>query len=374
MSRLLRHLAGGFAMLAVAVPEPAKPYELTVRGGSGGGGHAANALVHIWANPNPPGAVFDRWTGDVDKVVDRYAAHTILVMPPAKIAITAVFKRAPAWKPSAETLDGVHVLSYVPPRHSGAIVLFHGNGGGADAFLNAVEARIFAADAVAAGYGLIALDSADRERKVWNQQPSPDNPDVRRVKAVLAAFVQRRQLKAGEPIYALGVASGGAFAAKAAFLLNFHAAAIYFAPGDTSPGSRVPTIWLMAQNDQLGKANRNGDPRALANFSSLVAKGVAAKFNINDPSPVYPLRFWRIPGLQPADSTAIYQGLHEHGLLDAGGFLRDHPKDSPWRAAIPERFARQAAAIREQLDVCFSAHRFYSDFDNRVIDFFNEHH
>ena len=37
---------------------------VTVNSGSGDGNYKGQPFVHVWADPNPPGMVFDRWTGD----------------------------------------------------------------------------------------------------------------------------------------------------------------------------------------------------------------------------------------------------------------------------------------------------------------------
>ncbi len=53
--------------------------------------------------------------------------------------------------------------------------------------------------------------------------------------------------------------------------------------------------------------------------------------------------------------------------------LAQDPESSGWETALPQRFVKLRGGIREQLDVCFGLARFYSDFDTRILDFFNEH-
>jgi predicted esterase len=346
---------------------PARNLVLTVAGGSGGGEYPAGSVVHIWADPPPAGSVFDRWTGNLEPLIDRYAAHTTLVMPEARMAVRAVFKRAPACAPASEALSGVEVTHCVPPGHSGVILLFHGNGGAGVNFFRNAEPLQFVADAAAGGFALLALDSHDRERKAWQIESQGENPDIHNVRAVLDALVQRRLIARGEPLYALGLAGGGNFAARLAQRLPCKAAAIFFAPGNLPPDYAVPTLWLMAQNEV------NRQPRALAEYTRLAHRQIPAKFDVNDPSPVYPLRFRRIRGVDADQSQAIYHFLKEKGYLDAKDMLAQDPESSGWETALPERFAKYRGAIREQLDVCFGLPRFFSDFDNRILDFFNEH-
>jgi len=346
---------------------PPKTFALTVANGSGGGEYPATTVVHIWADPPPEGSVFDRWTGDLEPLIDRYAAHTTLVMPAGKVAVKAAWKRAPSCAPQSESLGGVEVARCLPDRHSGVILLFHGGEGTAASFFRNTEPRLFAADAAAAGFGLIALDSANREKKTWELQFKGENPDMRNLRAVLADLARRRLIARDEPVYALGVAGGGIFAARVAQRLPCKAAAIFFAPGALPPRYEVPTIWLMAQNAV------NRQPRALAEYTALAQRRVAAKFEVNDPSPVYPLRFQRIRGVGAEESREIYRYLRDKRYLDARDMLAEDPESSGWETTLPERFARLRGAIREQLDVCYGLARFYSDFDNRILDFFNEH-
>lgn len=345
----------------------ARTFALQVAGGSGAGDYPAHALVHVWADPPPDGSIFDRWTGDLEPLIDRYAAHTTLVMPAAKVTLRAVFKRAATCLPQNETLSGIEVTRCFPERHSGVIFLFHGGEGTGASFFFWTEPRQFVADAAAAGFALIAFDSVDREHRTWQLKAQGENPDLQHVRAVLAAFLGRRLIARGEPVYALGAGSGGNFAARVAQSLPCKAAAIFFVPGFLPAGYAVPTIWLMAQNEARGQ------PQALAAYTRLLHDQVPAKFEINDASPVFPQRFHRIRGVDPEQSRAIYAFLEEKRYLDAGDMLAQDPETSGWETALPERFAKLRGGIREQLDVCFALARFYSDFDTRILDFFNEH-
>jgi hypothetical protein len=350
-----------------SAPGSARGFTLTVAGGSGGGEYPAATVVHIWADPAPGGSVFDRWTGNLEPLIDRYAAHTTLVMPAAKVAVRAVFKHAPSCVPQSEVSSGVEVTRCLPPGHSGVILLFHANGGAGANFFRNAEPLQFVADAAAAGFALVALDSRDRERKAWQLGAPGENPDVHDVRAALDALVQRRLIARGEPLYALGIGAGGNFAAFAAQRLPCKAAAILLAPGNLPPGYAVPTLWLMTQNEV------NRQPRALAEYTRLAHRRIPAKFDVNDPSPVDSLRFRRIRGIDAEASRAIHRLLKEKGYLDARDMLTQDPESSGWETTLPEPFARYREAIREQLDVCFGLPRFFSDFDNRILDFFNEH-
>ena len=67
-------------------------YILTVVNGTGDGTYAAGTSVIIDAVPPPAGKVFDRWTGDLDGVVDVDDPSTSLIMPAANATLTATYK------------------------------------------------------------------------------------------------------------------------------------------------------------------------------------------------------------------------------------------------------------------------------------------
>jgi hypothetical protein len=350
---------------ATGAQAPAAPHSspLTVTRGSGGGDDTPNSVVHVWADPAPPGTVFDRWDGDVAPLIDRYAAHTTLVMPRSKVAIEAAFKPGPACNPVTETVNGATASWCLPAGQKALILLFHGHEANGVGFFRATESRIFAAEAAAAGFGLIALDSAERQHKVWEFR-GPGSPDVRNIRAVLGELARRHEISGKEPLFGLGVNHGGTFAMHAAKLLRLHAVALFGGAGKLPEGYATPTIWLMTQN-----AVDRG-PRVLEEYTSLTASGTPAKLEVNDASPVYPLRFWRIVGITPDESRAIHQLLVDKGYLDARDMLKQDPETSGWEIALPPRLAKMRGLLREQLDVCFPGPRFYSDFDHRILDFF----
>ncbi len=321
-------------------------------------------MVHVWADPAPPGTVFDRWTGDLAALVDRRAAHTTLVMPASPVAVRAEFKRGATCTEATETLHGTRVTWCAPPGHAGIIVLFHGTAGDGLGFFRAVEPGRFVREAAAAGFALVALDSADRAAKSWQLNLSQPNADADNVRAALAELTRRGLLGAGEPLYALGVAQGGNFGARLAFRLGFRAAAIFGAAGRLPPDYALPTLWLLAQS------TFDRGPEALTDYNRLREAKVAARLVVNDPSPVHPLRFWAAGGLDPDDSREVHRLLRERGFLDGHDMLKEDPETSGWEMLLPPRLAKVRGALREELDVCFGVPRFFSDFDHRILEFF----
>ncbi len=362
------------ALVITSLSAAAQTRSVTVSDGSGSGAYPPNATVHLWANPDPTGKVFDRWTGDTSSLVDPYAAHTTLVMPQTNISLTATYKNAPVWKPTLEVINGTNVTYYFPQSHASVLFRFHGTGGSGASFFDKVEDNQFARDAVAAGYAVVALDSADRVNKQWdNSSPPSSNRDIQNVQAAIASFVGRGLMNANDALFAQGMSNGGPFAAHVSYYLNFKATAVFCASAIAQliAVSTVPTIWNIARND--GNIGAAGNQRALDNFNNFLGRKLTAQFNVNQPSPVYPLRFWRIPGVSQTDSQNIYQSLKSGGFLDANNFLLVSPENNTaaLQIAIPVQYAAYRSDILDQLDVCYTEHKFYSDNNHQVLAFFN---
>lgn len=341
------------------------------------GTYATGTVANVWANPNPPNTVFDRWTGDTALLANALAAHTTLVVPATNLTITATYKTVAAWTPIIEVIgtasDGSSITRqyYIPPAHNGIIFRFHGTGGKAEAQFTKVEERAFADDAVATGFAVVALDSADRTNKQWSTSAPPNNLDIQHVQETLTNFVTRGLISASEPVFAQGMSQGGGFAPIISYYLHFQATAIVCAAGNGQALglTTVPTIWALGQNDTM-EDHASFIPKAQASAQALTDKGVAAKVYINPPSPVYSRRFWRIPGLAAADSEAIYASLKSNGLLDDYDFLIAVPVAATLQSALPEAYRSYASAIGAQLNVTYTEHQFFSDFNQRVLAFF----
>ncbi|TVQ96788.1 MAG: DUF4214 domain-containing protein [Desulfovibrionales bacterium] len=70
----------------------AETHRLSVSNGRGTGDYAPAELVNIQADFPEEGMVFDRWTGDVDHVVNIFNPFTSVTMPAQPVSVTATFK------------------------------------------------------------------------------------------------------------------------------------------------------------------------------------------------------------------------------------------------------------------------------------------
>ncbi|MEP6902267.1 MAG: hypothetical protein ABJA66_10985 [Actinomycetota bacterium] len=346
---------------------------VAINNGYGSGNYKnASRLIHVWAAANPPNMVFDKWTGDTDLLLDVSAWHTRVSLKKKNITLTATYKAAPAWNPTYEAINGRQYGFFFPPNIRGLVFRFHGTGGFASTFFNKVEDRSHANDFVAAGFAVVALDSDDRVNKQWSTALPPNNVDINNVQAIINSFISRGFITTNTPIFSTGMSNGGAFSPRVAYALQFKAAAIYCAPGSTFINiTNIPTIWNMEQYDDNDNVGSAGNATAFTNSQILANRGIIAQYNLNIPSPVYPQRFARIPGLTLSDSQTIYNSLKNNGFLDRDNYLSEDPNTSGWQSVVPIVYVSYIDEITDQLNVCFTAHKFFSDYDSRVIAFFN---
>lgn len=358
-------------LIPVAVSAQTK---LTVTNGSKNIGKARDRKAFVWANPNAPNMVFDRWVGNTALVEDAYSASTLVNPLSKNIDLTATYKAAPSWSLTEETISGVDVLYYIPQNPLAVIFRLHGTGGSAQSTLSSVESRLFSNDAVAAGYGIIALDSVDRVNGEWSLAPPPNNSDISNIQAIIANLQQRGLLSANTPLVAQGTSRGGIFSSLVVYYLNFRADAIYIAYGANliMPQTTVPTIFCLAANDDQAMVGDAGNQNAYNQVLNLQGRGIMASYNLHPSSPVYPERFWRIANLTVDDSHAIYNALKANGFLDSRDFLIQNPRESNWQSVIPSQYQLYMNGISTVLGAAYANHSFYSDYNSRVLRFFSD--
>jgi hypothetical protein len=327
--------------------------------------------VHVWADPNPPGMVFDRWIGDTTLLRSTRESHTKLRTAHLNINITATYKAAPTWNPTFETLNGIQIGHFFPSSPAGVIFHFHGQGGAANLLFSNLERRIFANEAVAEGYAVVALDSADRINRDWSTSNDlATSSDIQNVQAAINLFISRGLITASTPLFAHGFSKGAGFSPRVARALNFRATSMNLLAGtpDIINITTIPVIWCIAQNDGTIMPGRVAQSRN--NHQNLINRGVPTQYYLAVPTPVYPERFWRISGLTVLDSQTIYNALRQNGFIDGRDFLLADPDTSGWEAVIPAQYNSHLNSIRDQLRICYTEHTFFSDYDRRVLDFF----
>lgn len=370
------------------------PVAVTINNGSGSATVPAASRLDIFANPPPAGQVFDKWTGDTAALgtgaLAPFLAHAVITVPATPVALTATYKAAPAWTPTvvtgfnpiaAVTPNGITLISYIPAAAKGLVVLFHDTGGNAASWFNTPESVTLARDLVAAGYGVAALNSANRNTGAWSAQTVlANNPDVTDIAAALDKFARDGLLAATKPVFFLGNATGGDAAARYAEQLAtatparpIKGAVLYCATGSETLAvtAAIPQFFALAANDdQIGTA---GNTTARAHSTLLAGRGLATAVTSSTASPVHSGRFRALgttsATFTAADATAIWNAVKTAGLLDANNYLKAIPTNAALNAALPAAYQTRTADVAAQLAVAYAAQEFYSDADARVIAF-----
>ncbi len=378
---------------------------LAITNGTGGGTYTGNSRVDIFANPPPAGQVFDRWTGDVavfgvNSLVAPFNSHLMLTMPNTPVTLTATYKAAPIWAPVTTTgfnpqtaaatpnnptpATVTSTLSaYLPTNATGLVFLLHETGSNAGSWFNTPEAAILTRDLVAAGYGVAALNSINRNTGAWaNQAVLANNFDAQNHLAALNKFIQDGTLTATKPVFFLGFAAGADAANRYANILAtatparpIRGAVLYGTAGDETLAvtSKVPQYYANAANDQtLGNVGLNA---ARANSALMAGRGLPTGTFINAFSPVHAGRFRALSvtnaTFTAADATAIHAALKTASFLDSNDYITTLPTTVALTAALPEAYRARAADVAAQLAVAHASQEFYSAANARVIAFLN---
>jgi hypothetical protein len=368
----MRTILATFLVTVICGQALAQRATVTVTSGSGSGTYKGLPFVHVWADPNPTGLVFDQWTGNTALLQNPREWHTKLRTGTLNVALTATYKAAPAWTPTFEPLNAIQMGYFFPANPVGVIFHFHGQGGSANLLFSNSERRVFANEAVAEGYAIVAVDSNDRVNRDWSTSNDiATSPDIQNVQTAINLFIMRGWMTASTPVFAHGFSKGAGFSPRVSRALNFRATSMNCLAGtpDIINITTIPTIWCMAVND--GTIMAGGVAQSFVNHQNLVSRGVPTQYYRAFPSPVYPERFWRIPGLTANDSRVIHDALRANGILDGRDFQLQDPDVSGWQAFVPAQYNSFSTSISDQLRICWTEHTFFSDYDRRILDFFN---
>lgn len=363
-------------------PEPTRlayAGRVDVRGGAAGKGDFGGSdawytdrdRVHLWAEPDPPGLIFDHWRSENPSLADPRSRHTVFQVLSPSTTISANFAPAPDWRPAQRLVDGRDVYFHAPPDPVGLVFFFHGAGGSSRGWVMPSNAENWQAlrDAVARGYAVAVTESGDRQAAQWSPLDPPEaNPDIQHVKALRAQLVAEGAIPAGLPSFGIGMSNGGGFVSRVADALGWQGAVVYDAGcrARLAATTTVPIAWHLSENDR-----RVSNQDAYACHQQLLRRGVPTELRVLPPQPVHPLRLQRGPGIGPAEAERIRQTLTAAGLLDRLDFQIQPPSTSDWRAALAGITGVPPAQAAEQLDVCFTEHQFYSDYDHLALDFFD---
>ena len=374
---------------------------LTVTGGFGGGTYPGGSRVDIFAAAPAAGQVFDRWTGDTAVLgtgpIAPLNSRVLITLPNTPVTLNATYKAAPAWVPltvtafnpqaftpqgsTTPTTVSAGLAYYIPPAATGVVFFLHGTGGSAANWFNSPESALLVRDLVAAGYGVAALSSINRNVGTWNAQVAlANNPDALNHIAALNKFAADGLLPANRPVFMIGFAEGAAAAVRFADLLiaatparPVRGTVLYCAAGNeaSSVVGRIPSLYILADNDSA--LGINGANSARTNSQLLAGRGIATGVVNNLAAPVHQGRFRALsvtnPAFTTADATAVWTAVKDAGLIDANNYVKAIPTETALVAAIPSAYQSRRADIAAQLDTAYAEQAFTSDANARVVAF-----
>lgn len=375
---------------------------LTVNNGTGGGTYTGGSRVDIFANPPPAGQVFDRWTGDTSALgagaITPFLPHVLITLPATPVALTATYKAAPTWSattltafnPQASTNAAGQAVSLsttlvysIPANAIGLVFLLHDTGGTAGSWFTTPERALLARDLVAAGYGVVALNSVNRAVGSWAVQATlAANLDALNVAAAIDKFAREGVSAATQAVFLLGEAAGADAASSYGDLLAAAKPArpvkglvLYLSAGTETQAvtSRIPRLYALAANDD--NLGTTGNATARTNSQLMAGRGLATGTSTTAVSPVHPNRFRSLaittPSFSTNDASAIWTALKNADLLDANNYLKSVPTDVKLKAALPAAYQTRQTDVAEALAVSFAGASFYSENDARVVAFLN---
>lgn len=371
-------------------------FTLTVNNGYGGGTYSAGDTVHIWSKEFPLTDVFDKWTGDVQFLEYADEWHTTVIMPSQNVTVTGHTRTIGSFTINHESIMGrdtlKEVYSYFPPNFKGVIFCFHGTGGQATNWTTLFDYVQFLHDAVADTFAFIITESEETTKQAdlnnngktnqWNYVPyDSTNVDFANLQALMDTFELRGITNASTNYFSVGMSNGGAFSATAATYFNWTAAVSYCAQAGNLLASitTVPIQWCMAKYDNHPNVGQAGNAEALANHNTMVNRGICSRYYSFDHSPVYPQRFMRSPTITQTKSNNLMLELQNNNLLSADKYLLYATDTIAARilaspASYPQYLTLAATDkifMATQVDVMYSGHQFYCDYDKRTLEFFN---
>lgn len=387
------------AALALALPQ--QDAVLRVEGGySEDLPLAAGAPIHVWAHMDPRVEVFLRWEGSGAEHLDAPSSwHAVFTVPAGEkreFSLRAKLARVEAAPLQLEYQGaaGPKTMDYLlPPEGEPRALAFYCHD--ADARrggLFKIEAWNTALTLLHAGYAVAAINSEDADAG----KPGPDgemrwngrdaeldaNADMRNLAAAREALIAAGAIGADVPTYAFGQGNGGTFAASAAAVLGWRAAASYCGPGRKQllEQKHVPVMWVMGTRDYI---IRSGTDQARECKKMLEEAGVPVEIHYVEPSPLRAERLIERIGMDPDVATESVAKMSSTGVLDPRGLLLI-PGITAWSRVEMEKLAYEDLHIwfaedqsrvlefRNQVDLLSGGHAMLADYAARMVEFFEE--
>lgn len=353
-------------------------YLLAVSGGWGGGRYRAGEEVHVWSGVFPYDGWVEAWS-PAEGLGDPGEWNSVLVMPPHDLSLVTTVRdaAAPMEELVVPTAGEDRAAAFVAPAKARGLVLFFHGARYSHSEIGDNAALTVVGRLVAAGWAVLALDSAAATRSGtggWDDVVDDDNADLAAVREAVAWARAAGKAPAEGPVVAWGMSSGGQFAHAVGLSLPAEAVLASCAPGRSSTlaETAAPTAWFLAEADGTFPT---GAEDAAAAAEGLAARGVLAEVNVHPRTPLYAQRFTRVPGVDAERSAAIAADIRGAGyFLDEGGWQVPGATVTgamDW-ASLDGLDDTQRAAVAAEIEIMAADHELYDDYAGRMVDFLSE--
>jgi Secretion system C-terminal sorting domain len=386
------HIAASFSNAQI--------YHLTVQNGYGSGQYTVGDTIHIWSEDWTFTKTFSHWSGETSFLQMPDEWLTRLVMPPQDVTVKSNLRDLlPGSDFTEEQLMGrdtmQQVFHYFPPGGApkGVVWLFHGGAGSAEQWVsNILEGRLFVNYLMADTFAVIVTECEERTKETdidgdgnirWQYTgDTVTNVDVANTRAIRDTFINRGWMTNETPIVAHGYSNGGFFGTLVGSFLRWNSGIMHNAYGlpPVIENTTMPILFSMSEFDDSPYIGPEGNALAFNNYEYLIEKGNCAQFFMQKPTPVYPERFKRIPGVTAIKSIALFNELSSNGCLDADNFpmvkpdditamVIDNPQNWPVYISLT---ATQRSYFKEQIAVMGALHYFNNDFSAKDLKFIKQ--
>ncbi|MEM8585220.1 MAG: T9SS type A sorting domain-containing protein [Bacteroidota bacterium] len=376
----------------------AQNVNFTVVQGHGSGIYTPGDTVYLYARAMSEFEVFGGWSFSPEVpefVADPGEWRGAFIMPENDLIATASFDFIPE---DFLQFEQVMTSSLVQPLYTafqpndlGTVFIFHGTNGGVAGWSDPDRGDNYdvVKDLYHAGYSIVIPESQESTegqdlngdgRIRWFSFPidTTDNIDYRNLAIVIDSFARRGYLDRNR-LFSVGMSSGGSFSAAFSVAFATQASAIYCASSQAlvAETTNANLNWCLMPNDLV--LEPGAAQNAFQNHQTLLDRGLCSDYFVNRPFPIYPELLQRA-SLDEATSAAAFQELVDNGFTDSD-FILNAPVDdiAADLQASPENWPvllslelSQIGLVRNQLSIFYGEHNFFSNHNQRTIQFFND--
>jgi hypothetical protein len=353
-------------------PDPPSLVDVVVEGGEGSGRHLPGSTVRVVATLDPTSAIVTGWhaTPPIELPLEWNGTIEVpeggVTLGPDVTAVDVALEER-TWTVAAGQRT-VRLAAQAEP--AGVVMFFHG-ASYSTAQLDEPAPRSVLLHLVHAGFTVVAVPSeAEVRAGTGGWDASGGSVDHATVAALWEHLAADGLAPPTAPRIAWGMSSGGQFAHAVGAALGLDAVVAYCAPGAATDlrDTRAATGWYLAAEDTTFPT-AEADARAAQ--VALAGRGVSTDLYVHPVTPVTPLRFTRIPGIDEPRSRALAAALLDRGLAGEDGLLTVSGAEAG--RAVADLLAGDPAPVRTgilaEIEILGADHELYDDAAARMVAF-----